>query len=597
MKKTGPFQDIWNKKWSIALSVIMTAVLFGVVGVFFDSVYPLNDDLMLQSILSGKFSAEPSGMAVYLSIPLSSTLSFFYRMVPHVPWLGVFFTGCYMLCFFLALNSTLKSMERRCELAGKRRILRSLFICLLAGMIFWGFFFGQYLMTHYTVTAAVVGGTALYCFLISEASREWRTTLWHTCPSVLLLLLCYLIRTKVFYMVLPFLAVAGIYRMLKTKSIVNYLAPLGLLAAGFLALFLIGEISYNRGAWREYTDYNDARTELYDYVGVWEGEEAAAYYAGLGYSEEEIAVYRNYDILLNETLTADDFERIASYAELRPEGKRTAIQKLRDGIWLYKERLMGNGERVPYQMIVILLYFLTAILLIATKDWSSLFSLVLLGMARSALWIYLFSEGRYPERVTISLVLIELLVLLAVLWNVSGEVRRFKRGGVQFFAAVCVVVMTAVIGCYSIPDALKSHAEQIAVNREEDKIYDYMKAHPDNLYLLDVYATVYHTEYVLKDYDFGYENYLLLGGWTAGSPHIAEKLEKWGYASAFDALARGENVFLVLKDGTGLKSEELERYIAWRTGEKPYMERVETVETGTETFGVYRYVRVQPAVK
>lgn len=587
-------EDQRNIKYvNIAVAVMVTAILFLILSLWSDIVYCLNDDMMIQSILSGRYSGSPSGKAVYLSEPLSSLLAFLYGILPSFPWFGLLLAGCYILCFFLTLFTTLERLAKNKELAGKKRIIGICGVCVLSVSIFCGFFLSQFLMIHYTVAAAVLGGTALYIFMISDDGGEGKSALQSSLVPVVLLLLCYLIRTKVFFMTAPFLAAAGLYRILRTKRFVCYLVPLAMLGAGLLLFTLAGRLSYGDAAWQEYLDYNDARTELYDYELIWEGEEAEAYYAAQGYTPEEMEIYREYNILLNESLTAEDYRKIAAYGSLRPEGQRTWLQKLKEGFWLYRHRMLGKTEDYPYNIVSIALYIMAAMLMIGGRDKKSLWMLILLGMVRSGLWIYLLAEGRYPERIVISLYLIELLVLLAMIID-ALSVRRNpncfqKISSIVYhmgiaLAGIVLMILSLETAYQVLPKTLETRAQQLAINREEDQLFDFMKSHPENLYLLDVYAVVYHTEYAIRDYDASYENYLLLGGWVAGSPHVIEKLAGWGYESAFDALERGENVYLALKEGVGMDIKELEDFYFWRTGKTAVFQQVEAVG---ENFGIY----------
>lgn len=606
----GAGKIAYGKRLDIIIAAVVTLVLFTVIGICYDMVYYLNDDVMIQSILSGRFSGTASGMAVYFNQPLSSLLAFLYNVIPDIPWFGVLLEGCYVLCFFLVLYFSLIRFSEFAGTSGK--ITSKFFLCILCAAVFYGFFLGQYLMPHYTVASAVVGGTALYLLLISKESREWKETIRLTWPSVVLLLFCYLIRTNVFFMVLPFLAAAGIYRMVKTKSIVNYLPPLFLLAGGVLIFMLIGRLSYKDVSWREYLVFNDVRTTLYDYVGVWEDDTAMKYYAEQGYQPEEISVYKEYNILLNENLTTEDLEILAAYGSLMPDRNNTIVQRLKDGFWLYRNRELTAAEDIVYSHMILIIYLLAVVLMVAGKDGKSLFLLALLGCARSFVWIYILGGGRYPERITNSLYLVELLVLLAILVNtmellaVSGINRGTGTGdntkqtpmekkAFLFMKQVGVFIANFILFILSIeaingilPDALERSRQQITINEEEDKLYDYMKSHPANLYFIDVYAVVRHTEYVFKDYDKTYENYMTLGGWVAGSPLVADKLADWGYESAYEALMEGENVCLVFKDDIGMTIEDWLAYCALRNGGDNDFSQIEVIETGRGNYRIYQ---------
>lgn len=615
---------------NIVVAVMVTAILFLILSFWSDIVYCLNDDMMIQSILSGRYSGSPSGKAVYLSEPLSSLLAFLYGIFPSLPWLGLFLAGCYILCFFLALFTSLERLVKNAGFTGKKRIIGIGCVCVLSVSIFCGFFLSQFLMIHYTVAAAVLGGTAIYLFMMSDDGGEGKSALQSSWIPVILLLLCYLVRTKVFFMTAPFLAAAGLYRILRTRRFVCYLVPLAMLGAGLLLLVLVGRLSYGDAAWQEYLDYNDARTELYDYELIWEEAEAEAYYTAQGYAPEEIEIYREYNILLNETLTAEDYRKIAAYGHLRPERQRTWFQKFKEGFWLYRHRMLGKTEDYPYNVVGIAFYIMAAMLMIGGRDKKSLWMLVLLGMVRSGLWIYLLAEGRYPERIVISLYLIELFVLLAMIVDALSLLNRRFLSGLESqqscdmevksvpsgnmpdqndpppqeqiiekrissivnrmgiaLAGIVLMILSLETAYQVLPKTLEARTQQLEINREEDKLFDFMKSHPENLYLLDVYSVVYHTEYAVRDYDDSYENYLPLGGWVAGSPLVKEKLADWGYKSAFDALERGENVYLALKEGVGMDIKELEDFYFRRTGKTAVFQKVETVG---ENFGIYQKI-------
>lgn len=603
----------YGKRLDIIIAAVVTLVLFAVIGICYDMVYYLNDDIMIQSILSGRFSGTASGMAVYFNQPLSGLLAFLYNVIPGIPWYGVLLEGCYVLCFFLVLYFSLIRFDESAGMSGN--ITPKILICILCAAVFYGFFLGQYLMPHYTVASAVVGGTALYLLLISKESREWKETIRLTWPSVVLLLFCYLIRTNVFFMVLPFLAAAGVCRMVKTKSIVNYLPPLFLLTGGVLIFMLIGKLSYKDVSWKEYLVYNDVRTTLYDFVGIWEDDTAMKYYAEQGYQPEEISVYKEYNILLNENLTTGDLETLAAYENLMPDRNLTTVQRLKEGFWVYRNRELITVEDTVYSQMILIIYLLAVVLMAACKDGKSLLLLALLGCTRSFVWVYILSAGRYPERIINSLYLIELLVLLAMLVNTmellaasginrgtgtgdntkqvptsSVEKKAFlvmKQVGIYIAGFILFILSIETINGI-LPDVLDRSRHQIIINEEEDKLYDYMKSHPENLYLIDVYAVVRHTEYVFKDYDKTYENYMTLGGWVAGSPLVTDKLADWGYESAYEALMEGENVCLVFKDDIGMTIEEWLAYCALRNDGDKDFDQIEVIETDRGNYRIYQ---------
>ncbi len=76
-----------KKNKTIIIGIVYTVVLFAVVSLVFPSIYVLDDDAMIQSILSGTYF-RPYPYTYYFSAELGIVLSLFYRMIPSVPWLG-----------------------------------------------------------------------------------------------------------------------------------------------------------------------------------------------------------------------------------------------------------------------------------------------------------------------------------------------------------------------------------------------------------------------------------------------------------------------------------------------------------------------------
>ena len=106
--------------------------------------------------------------------------------------------------------------------------------------------------------------------------------------------------------------------------------------------------------------------------------------------------------------------------------------------------------------------------------------------------------------------------------------------------------------------------------------------------MVEVYVVVNRTELV---YDTSYReetNYLLLGGWMAGSPLLQEKLATWGYSSAMDALLSGEDTYAVLREQVGLTVEELSDFCTERSGERVSFTLVDEIISEGGNYYIYQ---------
>lgn len=578
-----------------AITLLLTICLFFLGALCFDVTYCLNDDLMIQSILSGTFAAENSGLAVYFNAPLSHVLALFYGILPTVPWLGLFLCSCFILCFALVLHRLFSMQET---------VMGQILVFLLVPLGFGALFFFQYILIHYTVVAAVTGATGAFLLATAPHKNTWKQTILSMLPAICLLLLCFLIRTNVFILILPFVLCAFLMRLCYTdknsesekpdednknshspfykklwQTFINHLPAMGIFFGGAAFLFSLHFLLYQTGEMKTYTEYNDARTTLYDYEQIHDTPDARAYYASKGVTEEEVNIYLDYNILLDETSSPEKFLSMASYKkdaglELSP------VNKLKNAFSTYKIRTLQKNADYPYNFMALGLYALSFAAILLRKKYAFFIPLGAMGVLRSLLFVYLFYQGRYPERVTLSVYLAE-CILFAALFALLLKENKSKTilsavGTVLALLFLAMLPVTASMG-------ITAYNNQQEINKSQNVLFAYMQEHPDNLYLADVYATVYRTEPAIADYDSSYENYITLGGWISGHPLLDKKLALHGYSNIKDALTTGEDVYLVLHESKGMTGEEFTSYYPEIT-----LTLYETVEGANDRFYIYK---------
>ena len=551
---------------------VISLLYWGVLALLFDVVYCLNDDIMIESILSGGLTGRPDSMAVYVGQPLTAVLAFCYQCIPQLPWFGLFQAGCYAASLASFLYWVLTRCSRR-----RSRILGS----LLTVLLFSALCLPQYVLMHYTVTAAVAGGTGLFLIGTGGGERSGGSDY----AGYGLLLLSFLLRRQVFFLLLPFFLGIMCYRFLLGRKSPKKLTALGVFAVLLILCTGLHATLYSTQAWKEYLAFNDARTKLYDYTGVWEGEAAEQYYAKLGITPEELAVYLSYDLMLDEKLTS---QRLSQMAEFEPKAygiKSPMEPTLREALWIYRTRCVSFTQDFPYNYAVLFLLLVLLALAVRYRDKKGAFIIVCYGLGRSLVWMYLILEGRMPERVTVSLYLIECFALACVLY----QMLQGKKLHAKIRTAGYVALLAGTIGALSVTwNTMADSLAQMHANRAESEVlYQYFAEHADNRYLLDVYATVDDSRDALALTQDRTENYLLLGGWITHSPLVKEKLQSWGYDSARDALETGENVYLAVREGKGITIRQAEQMLQTVT-----FESADTISVNQETvFGIYRPIR------
>ncbi len=515
------------------LLLLITALPFAVLSLIAAPIYILNDDLQIASVLSGAYSGTPDLHTVYMRAPVSFLLSLLYRILPFVPWFGIFLCGTVFLCAFLVMHSCAGEAE------DLKQLIPNILPALAAILLFQLLLFWQ---PHYTVVAACAGATGIFLLIRAKEGKDRKETLRHLLPSFLLFLLCDQIRSQVFFLLLPFVGIAVFFCFLRQEQKKEWLKtnlPLWLgWAAAWLVLFGLHNLAYAGADWQAYLKLNQARTELYDYTLVWESDAARAWYRECGVTDEAYPLYRHYDLLPDTTVTA---ERLAKMAEFREPSRTVSdVQKLKNVLYDLRVRTLGTGENsdFPYAWLVIFLYIATAVLVLKEKNYRLLLPLFGSGVFHVLLYGWLLWRGRVPERVTLSLYMIESFLLLAI-WLRYCE----KRLGGRLLAAG--VLLLAFVP--AAKGAGEGYREQKDVNIRDNMVYSYMAERPQQLFLLETSATVNRTAWVFQGNDTE-RNVMLMGGWMYGSPLQSEKIRAFGYADVQDMLSRGGVDVLYLQD-------------------------------------------------
>ena len=525
----------------------VTAVPFVILLLAAPPLYGMNDDLQIASVLSGAYSGTPDLHTVYLRAPLSFLLSLLYRILPMLPWFGIFLCATVLLCAFLLLRSV--------AAAGKDESSPALRYLPVIVMI-WLFLLPLFWRLHYTMVAACAGATALFLLLSGSRTETTRERIRQLLPPMGLLLLCDQIRSQVFFLLLPFLCAALLNVFLREEGGIRLKKELplwGVFAAVWLVLFGLHALAYDSADWQAYLKLNRARTDLYDFTLVWESDEARAFYGECGVTDTAYPLYRRYDLLPDATVTAERLEQMASFRE--PSRAVSDGQKLKNVLYDLRTRtlkMQGNSD-FPYAYILLLLYGIAAVTFLKEKKYRFVLLLAGCGCMHVVIYGWLLWRGRAPERVTLSLYMAEIFLLLAMLRKTSArekaEGRKEERAGWRSVCLVpAVIMLLALIPVSS--DAYVGYREQTSVNKLDDVVYSYMAQHPQELFLLETSAAVNRTAPVFRRNDTE-RNMMLLGGWLYGSPLQVQKLRTFGYADAQEVFAK-EGVALVFESNNPL---------------------------------------------
>ena len=508
--------------------LLLTILPFAVITLIAPPIYILNDDLQIASVLSGAYSGAPDLHTVYMRAPLSFFLSLCYRILPSGPWLGIFLCGTVVLCAYLILRSCAKETE------SKKELFLSVLPAYGAVLLFLLLLYWQ---PHYTVVAACCGATGIFLLIRSRNGETLREQIRHLLPTFLLLLLCDQIRFQVFFMLLPFLGMALLFCFLKQEKKGEWIKKMLPLWAGsalvWLGLFGLHQAAYAGAEWQEYLKLNEARTELYDYTLVWESNEAKEYYRQCGVTDEAYPLYRYYDLLPDTSVTTERLQKMAEFQE--PSRTVSDVQKLKNVLYDLRVRTLGSGEKddFPYAYLLIMLYIIAVVGSVAEKKWRYLLPVFGSGCMHLLIYGWLLWRGRAPERVTLSLYMVECFLLMAMIFAMV-EKQDEKKGIRRWLVMTILFVAMIPAGM----DAVSGYREQFSVNQRDDVVYSYMAERPGQLFILETSATVNCTAPVFARNDTE-RNVMLMGGWLYGSPLQKEKMKAFGYTEVQELFSGG----------------------------------------------------------
>lgn len=549
-------------KGKAVLGFAIIAALPGILGLWFPLVYGFNDDTMLRSILSGSYTGTPDGHAVYMRYPLTGLLSLLYRISDRVPWLTLFFSGCMAICVYLIVRLTVQKIRSK-----GNRILCFILLSLVLALLLLRY----YVLMHYTVVAALLAGTAL--FVLLAGGKEGFQDRSRKIGSLLLLFLSYMIRSQVFFLAMPFLFVGVLWVFLQDGGVDGRRKCLGsggryaaVLVAGILLFAGWNEIMYSSAEWQKYEKYNDARTQLYDYAGILPYEAFSGVYEEIGFSEIEYKALDKYETLLLDEIDAKQLEELAQKTEKIKQEQTSFRDQFTKKLQEYYYRTLHEQD-FPQNGILILLYIAVVLLCIWAKKYWGLLLLVCMTGGRSIIWLYLMLKGRYPERVTTSLYLIEGLLLAGFclyLLESRQEVpsvhnKSWKRWCTP--VSMIVGILLCIQPLYQeAAEVYRLASEQEQSQQEWEELLAYMNRSEESFFYVDLYSVVSVSG---RQYEANsYENYFLLGGWMTRSVLQENKQRQLGYKSALEALAEGVSVYLVLADGED--TQWFEEYFAFR---------------------------------
>lgn len=580
-------------------NLILTGVLLLVLMVFtairYDYYYDLNDDVLMKDILAGVYTGEPEGHNIQMLWLISAFISLFYKVARTLPWYGLFLCGCHYTSIGLIVHRSLSFCKK---------LSIKLLLLFVEGALVAGLLLQHLVSVQYTVTCTFLVAAATFLFFTTDITLPAKEFVKKNGISVLLVFVAYLIRSEMCLLLLPLVCVAGVIKWgseNKIFCIENWIKYCSVIV-GILIGLLVGQVShmiaYGSPEWKTFTEYFNNRTELYDFQRIPEYEENREFYETIGLKASERELLENYNFGLYEEIDEELLGEIAAYAAENRKEKKPFEQNLKDSIGHYVRRTLYGPESsesdYPYNYVIIFSYlavFFTAILIKEKKMWvrfvQIVWKLVFLGSVRSVLWLWLIMRGRMPVRISHSMYVMELCILLAMLFMQCRQIRSTVENK-KMTVPILVGALYACLGVsfwqYSITTCDSDVAQKAENNISYDELYAYLgqPENRDNFYFIDVYSSVAYTEKLFVNVDNSLDNYDIMGGWACKSPIWREKLAAFDIDNVEDDLISREHVYYVQKAGKDMG------WLAAYYADHGLVLLSEKIEESVEAFEIYK---------
>ncbi len=533
---------------NLLIAAALTAVFAIVAGLLYSYTYGVNDDAFIGSVLIGKLTGSPDAHVVYIKYPLAAILTILFKIFPTVNWHFALLISCFVICVFLVNFRIFNNLKK----LSNKIILSCIFM-----LCFWFCLAKQITMIHYSMCAGVLVGTAIFYFLTIKYESTKLNIALNYIVALLLLFTGYALRSRTVFMLMPLAIVAFIYKFIKAKpiftkkNIVRWIIFPIVLFIGIGGIEVLHNAQYKSDAWKDFLEFNDARTTIYDFYGLPEYEANKKLYESVGVDKTRQYMYEQYYLEFLDGTSEDMLTKVANYQENKvdknlPFGKRV-VKTLKE----FPKNIFAKKYQ-PISIFVIALFVLLLVASIIFKKNRSLLFLVLAFIATLIPWGYMIYMNKPVERVTYGIWVANLVTMIGLIIDNVSEINEklpvVDKNLVKVIAKS--VVSTIIIIALLLGIGLNYKKVQKYVNGSiesghvREKLETFCKEHPENLYIYDT-QTFNTLGYDKKSMDGTFLNLVWPGGWCARMANLESIWPKFGINDLERDIVEKDNIYLV----------------------------------------------------
>ena len=513
-----------NKHYA-GLSVIAICTLtFIFIAIINGFVFIINDDKTINNILSGTFTGNPNNEATYISQIVCYPLMLLYKLIPGVPFYGLFLILTMYTCSITIGLSIIKTDSQK-------NYFKSL---LFFGIIFLGLLVYHISNLQYTVVAIfpILAIIALITKKRDNTSLAFK--IFYFLYITFLMIISCAIRYHIFIIGMPFVGLAVLIKLLKNRQ--NKFFTLQFVLVITAAIFALGINTITNNLilqqdeeYQSYIEYNQVRSDLFDTYGFPSYNEARELYDELGIDQETLKLISSHYMLDIKEANLYNLKQIRDY---QIEHHNKTSKALYAGITIFTHLFTSNF--VEFLTLVVISIYAIASFKKKTKIDTFFFYSLFVGAFLMAFMIAFLLK--FPPRIASSILLCCILSVVShrLCYAPLEDLHLDK----VFIVLACIIIPVNVFytSAYMVynknNNGYKEMLESIITNDD------------DFIYYSEDYVVTYQTEYALRE-PYRLTNYYY-STWNTMSPYAKTTINNLGYDDIDDMFAHCNTLKIVL---------------------------------------------------
>lgn len=500
--------------------------------------YESDDDPVMAGIVMGAYGKNDAHI-IFENFTLGKILVRLQKILPNINIYTVFM---YMM-IFISFSIVVYLL-----LCYNNSLLNHIIVWLLL------FGFGQqfYVSVQFTKTAAILtlAGVIWQCELIKKDNQNYFLNFF----AALLMICGFMYRYKMFVLVCGVLFWYVLYTIiseLKNKEFGRFWKHVTFYAITLcccLGLYFYDINIYEKDAgWKEYQEYNLARSELLDY-GFPDYESNQVLYEKLGISENDLKNYQMWDFADPDHFGTEVMKEIG-------DAKNESVTGT---ILLNRITKLFLPFVAGYNYILIPGICLLFWVLMGMQKWQIILPGIFTVVAEEIVMVY---QGRFMVNRVDAAIFFTIAYLLVL---VADEGKLVVNG-----VGKKVVYLMAFIGTvglvskltYSRIEEYKIEPDLETQNKVNEEVIEQIAKDKKHLYLVSNNSAENQLDEIWSPVATGvYSNRYMLGGWLTQSPLTNDILDEYNIHNPYKDMVDREDVYLVDKETIDMKLEYIREH-------------------------------------